>query len=565
VLGISLESDVRPEHPLPESILQLWQVFVDNVDPLTKALHVPTIRLGVQRAASNTESLPPSFEALMFAIYSAAVTSLKDDECKKRFGEGRHILLRRYLTATKVALSRAKFMGTNSLIVLQALVLYLISARYVSETRAIWSLTGVAIRIAQNMGLERDGVFLGLPPFETEMRRRIWWLLKTHDFQTAELCGLAKFRDLDTGPERTKWPVNINDDQLHPNMTSLPSESDSLTDMLFIALKGILINGAFDRVMRFRQQGTNINQWDNLSSDKAEMYNASFELEKILETKYLRYCDPSQPLHFIAMLTARLSINFIRFQAHHPRRWPSMELIPPSESQLLWELSLKLLEQYNVVQSSTHIQGFSWHATYYFQWHAFIFVLDTLRTKPLRKDAEKAWQLIRSTYMSNLNMMSDARKPIHIAVGNLCLKAFSAYEAAQQKASHSLLDLDFILMLRQTQENVKSKIQTRLPYANTQDASDAQEPGNSRPGTRAGLPDPAHNETSADIDSFWSINGFDDKQIPLWDDPMNMDLDLVLSQDYGLGGNSPVISWETWDAWLADSNNMLHNSLMQSE
>jgi hypothetical protein len=65
--------------------------------------------------------------------------------------------------------------------------------RYVHEPRTVWSLTGVAVRI----GLERDGASLGLPPFAAEMRRCIWRLLKTHDFQAAELCGLTKFRGLE--------------------------------------------------------------------------------------------------------------------------------------------------------------------------------------------------------------------------------------------------------------------------------------------------------------------------------------------------------------------------------
>lgn len=95
-------------------------------------------------------------------------------------------------------------MGIISLVVLQALVLHLLSVRDIYKPHTLWSLTSVAVRIAQSMGLERDGVSLGLPPFETEMQRRIWWLLKTHDFRTAELCGLAKFRDLDTGAESTK-------------------------------------------------------------------------------------------------------------------------------------------------------------------------------------------------------------------------------------------------------------------------------------------------------------------------------------------------------------------------
>ncbi len=198
------KSNNKFRHPPPERIHQLWQIFIENVDPLTKVLHVPSLRPAIQKAARNIATIPRSFEALMFAIYSAAVMSLKDDECKQRLGEPRMTLLSRYISATKAGLSRANFMGTISLVVLQALVIHLLSVRDIYDPRALWSLTGVAVRIAQGMGLERDGVSLGLPPFETEIRRRIWWLLKTHDFRTAELCGLAECRKHEVADQRQR-------------------------------------------------------------------------------------------------------------------------------------------------------------------------------------------------------------------------------------------------------------------------------------------------------------------------------------------------------------------------
>jgi hypothetical protein len=217
--------NTKARHPSGEQILWLWQTFIENVDPLTKVVHIPTLSPLIQRASSNTESIPRSLEALMFAIYSTAVMSLNDMECKEYLAEACNTLLSRYIASTKLALSRADFMSTTSLLVLQALVLHILSVRDSYEPRAIWSLTGVALRIAQSMGLERDELSLGLSHFEAEMRQRIWWLLKTHDYRAAELCGLFKFRHLDTGPESTKWPSNVNDDQLHPGMTATPAES----------------------------------------------------------------------------------------------------------------------------------------------------------------------------------------------------------------------------------------------------------------------------------------------------------------------------------------------------
>lgn len=52
-------------------------------------------------------------------------------------------------------------------------------------------LSGVCIRIAQKMGLHRDGQLLGLPPFDTEMRSRVWWNIVLLDFRSAISSGFT--------------------------------------------------------------------------------------------------------------------------------------------------------------------------------------------------------------------------------------------------------------------------------------------------------------------------------------------------------------------------------------
>jgi hypothetical protein len=562
---------------------------MDNVDPLTKVVHVPTLQPAIQKAASNIEGIPQSFEALLFAIYAAAVMSLNDDECKQRLCESRKMLLSRYMTATKVALSRARFMGTTSILLLQALVLHLVSVRDIYEPRAVWSLTGVALRIAQGMGLERDGASLGLSPFEAEMRRRIWWLLKTHDYRAAELCGLPKFRDVDIGPDSTKRPTNVNDDQLFPGMTSLPVELTALTDIAFVALRYELANFAAERVAKFRQQGKKSSQWDqDLASGggKREADEACGEIESLLEMKYLRHCDPSQPLHLMMMLMARSAINTIRFLTHHPRRWASIDQTPLSERQWVWQVSIKLLEQHNMLLSSPQLKQFAWHAAFVMPWHAFIHVLDTLRADPLMADTEKAWELIGTSYGNNLAMSSDTRKPIHIAVGNLCLKAWSARAAATARPQHRSMCLRptpaFILDLRQQQELANAKRLARDAKSSEVDdptlhgharardkglvlgldagfidSSDISESTLLHQGATPHLPHLAQtNGRAADNDPFWFINGLDDSQVGSLNNVM--DLNITLEENA-----SHTINWEQWDTWLAASNTVLPSSSTQ--
>jgi hypothetical protein len=60
---------------------------------------------------------------------------------------------------------------------------------------------------------------------------------------------------------------------------------------------------------------------------------------------------------------------------------------------------------------------------------------------------------------------------------------------------------------------------------------------------------------ASEDDQFWFMNGFGDSQANNLDDVMDMDLDLMLAQDDNVEDNATqTITWEQWDAWLADSN-----------
>jgi hypothetical protein len=166
-----------------------------------------------------------------------AVLSLTEDECKEILGETRAILLPRYVAATKASLSRVRFMSSTSIVVLQALVLHIFSIRDVYEARAVWGLTGVAIRVAEGMGMRLDETLLGLSPFENEIRRRIWWQLRMLDFRGAELSGQARFRDIKLDETTPKKPANINDSDLYPSMSQAAAESTKLIGMIWCMLR----------------------------------------------------------------------------------------------------------------------------------------------------------------------------------------------------------------------------------------------------------------------------------------------------------------------------------------
>lgn len=63
----------------------------------------------------------------MFAIYTAAVMSLDDDDCKTTFGESKKMLINRYTQGTEQALVRVGILHSCDIVTLRALVIYLVS------------------------------------------------------------------------------------------------------------------------------------------------------------------------------------------------------------------------------------------------------------------------------------------------------------------------------------------------------------------------------------------------------------------------------------------------------
>ena len=61
-------------------MLFLWQIYMDNVNPLMRVLHVPTMEKVFREPRGKYHTLSLSMHALVLAISLAAVMSLEDEE-----------------------------------------------------------------------------------------------------------------------------------------------------------------------------------------------------------------------------------------------------------------------------------------------------------------------------------------------------------------------------------------------------------------------------------------------------------------------------------------------------
>ena len=119
--------DLATFHPPPAQIMQLWQLFLDGVNPLTKIIHVPTLQPTVLTATTYPDQLSKADHALLFSIYACGALTLTDDECMALFGENMVNLQDRFHFAARQTFVHVGLFRTTDLRVLQAFVLFLVS------------------------------------------------------------------------------------------------------------------------------------------------------------------------------------------------------------------------------------------------------------------------------------------------------------------------------------------------------------------------------------------------------------------------------------------------------
>ncbi|KAI9789022.1 MAG: hypothetical protein M1833_002774 [Piccolia ochrophora] len=343
----------------------LWQLYVSNVDPLLKLLYKPTIEKLIATTNENLEGLTASNAAILFSVFFAAVISLSDEECVTMMGESKVVLHDRYRFAIEQALARAGFLTSQELLILQAFVLYLICVRRHEQPRLIWTLTGLCIRIANALGLHRDGDSFGLSPFETEMRRRLWGHICVLDIRAAEDYGTDS--SITATSYDTKLPLNINDSDLNPNSIERPVNRQGATDMIFCII-----------TVEDREKAVE-------------------ECRKYVEEKYLKYCDTTDPLAWLTITVARLIFAKVWLILASPFQADRVALAPET-TQRLFISAIEVIEYSKLVVRSQATRHWSWLSRGFIQWHAVAFILAVLCERTIGDIVDRAWVAVQDVF-----------------------------------------------------------------------------------------------------------------------------------------------------------------------
>ena len=303
-----------------------------------------------------------------------------------------------------------------------------LAARPFYDTRTFWAVSGLAVRMAQRIGIHRDGAKYGLNPFEVEMRRRLWWQIMFIDVRAAEVCG-AGLTTVTLGD--TKRPLNINDDDLQPGMLEAPKEREGPTEMCFVMLRSSL--GRYFKFL-YKSHFSPDSQLDLIlqveQQERRTFKEILEEFEEYLHDNFLKNADPLDSLQFFTSMVARAILcswrvmNCIRRAADKDASGEDKQ----EGRDRLFEESLRGIEYDNLGHTTKSTQRFLWHIATHFQWHSFIALLGELRVRTSGDMVDRAWRQVGQVYEHHPEMLR-TRNPLHTAVGNLTVAAWEAREA----------------------------------------------------------------------------------------------------------------------------------------
>ncbi|KAJ5523368.1 fungal-specific transcription factor domain-containing protein [Penicillium frequentans] len=325
----------------------------------------------------------------MFAIYYTSVITMSGKECWEELHETKEAALKGFRDELENSLEQSGFLNTSDLTVIQSFVLYTVCGRFDKRGPDTNRLKDVAIRLAFQNNLHRDGLEFNMAPFEVEIRRRLWWQICVLDVRTAEDNGSDP--QILTTSFTTRFPSNVNDSSLHPGMSEMPQAFSGRTEMSFTLVR--FEGSNFARRVVFSDKFCQENSYDVLSGLGKCVAINNFRDE--IEEKYLSHLDKSVPLDFITAASIRLILVKLKLAVNKPQTRQSQHLVM---QQSFRKTCVEILQRARLLRHYEMGKQWLWLFQTYLEWDALSYLFINLSLVPSGDDVDLAWGAVDDIY-----------------------------------------------------------------------------------------------------------------------------------------------------------------------
>lgn len=264
-------------------------------------------------------------------------------------------------------------------------------------SRSLSVLTGMAIRLAECMGLHRDPTEYGFSPTECQTRRLIWYQICYLDLKTSDTQGPRAFIHEDG--YTTKLPLDVRaPESLAPNV---PAASN---DLIFSMIR-------FECQEMQRRCLVLRNRVDQkkLSLTKAISKVEAFRIA--MNAKYGPYLNTSSPSPMQRMSSLVLKLfTCIQYLIILHRYMNSVTYrIPERLRQIVLMKGTEALEAAVELESAESLKPWAWYSPSYQHYHTAFLLLFEVFHYPMRKEASRIWKCLDFVFADALTAIPPIR------------------------------------------------------------------------------------------------------------------------------------------------------------
>lgn len=316
------------------------------------------------------------------------------------------------------AVARADFLNAPNLTLIQAFIAFLCLARRHDSPRYIWMMVGIVIRMAQSIGLHRDGShFPSLSPFEVEVRRRAWWALYMLDMRSSEDQGTDLTIGQDDGFD-TKIPLNINDSDIEPGMKEPPRERVGVTDTTY-AFVSIEYCRTTSRLL-FLEMKNGAPDFDRLRHLLDDMY------EKLDRECFQHVAQIGEVRREVGITVTRLVMAKLKLLVFVPLLLSSSPTDDFSDDirTALFVAAIEVAEYNHSMNENTSFVPYRWIFQTYTHWQSVVYLLLEISRRAWSPLVERAWMALHSKWLIPVNAFKmDKNRVISMPLKKLLAKA----------------------------------------------------------------------------------------------------------------------------------------------
>lgn len=282
-------------------------------------------------------------------------------------------------------------------------------------------MTGIVIRMAQYLGLQRDGSeFKQLTPYEIEMRRRVWWCVCMLDLRASEDQGTELA--IASGSFDTRIPLNINDADISTDSKVMPMERTGLTDMSMGRCQaGLLVTMRQLMTLAAKDDSASVEVKSHMLSQIYQQYEEGF-LQYIPKTGNIEY--------WVGVTVAKLVMAKMTLIVFLP------VLFTPSSGDLPDELRAKLVvsaievAEYNhALNAEQECRKWRWIFQVYTHWHAIVYLMIEACRRSWCPLVERAYVALHSSWLIPDQSSMDKSLRIWVPLRKLMTKVRKHREA----------------------------------------------------------------------------------------------------------------------------------------